>query len=306
MKEKRMVCKPTVARLLAQAQAGTVLLAEKGVKVHLVVVLVGDNPASQVYVRNKVKTCGELGIKSTHVGLPASTTTDELLAVIDGLNKDKDVHGILVQLPLPKDIDESAIISAIDPDKDVDGFHPINVGRLWLGESGLFPCTPMGVIALLEDSGIELKGKHAVVIGRSNIVGKPMLQLLLRKHCTVTVMHSRTQDPASVCGRADIVVAAVGVPGLVKGDWLKPGAVVVDVGMNTLTDEADVARFCKPGSRKAKAFAKSGRVLYGDVFYDSAVEVASLVSPVPGGVGKLTIAHLMTNCVTAAKRQVGL
>ncbi|MDJ0838479.1 MAG: tetrahydrofolate dehydrogenase/cyclohydrolase catalytic domain-containing protein [Acidobacteriota bacterium] len=299
----KMACKPTAERLLNQARQDTEALKAKGIHPHLAVVLVGENPASQVYVSNKVKTCGELGIASTFEKLPADTTTEALLALIQKLNGDDGVHGILVQLPLPEQIDESAIISAIDPDKDVDGFHPVNVGRLSLGEPGLFPCTPMGVIELLKDSIDVLKGKHAVVVGRSNIVGKPMAQLLLKEHCTVTIMHSRTQNPADVCGQADIIIAAVGVPGLVSGDWVKEGAVVVDVGINELTKEADVTRFCKEGSRKMKAFRKKGRILYGDVFYDEALEKAALVTPVPGGVGKLTIAHLMVNCVTAAKRK---
>ena len=247
--------------------------------------------------------CEELGIRSTFEQLPVESDTQALLALVEKLNRDDSVHGILVQLPLPGTVDESRVLHAIDPDKDVDGFHPVNVGRLWIGEDGLFPCTPMGCMALLHDAVGELKGKHAVVVGRSNIVGKPMAQLLLREHCTVTIMHSRTAEPERICKQADIVVAAVGRPGLVRGDWLKEGAVVVDVGINELTDEAEVLRLCGEGSRKIKAFRKKGRVLYGDVHYTSALEVAAAVTPVPGGVGPLTIAHLMVNCVAAAKRK---
>ena len=299
---ERMACRETAQRLLQQAECEVARLKEQNIVPHLAVVLVGDHPASRVYVQNKIKTCQQLGIRSSHHGLSADVTTEKLLEVIQALNEDSDVHGILVQLPLPKAVDESRIIAAIDPDKDVDGFHPINVGRLSLGEPGLFPCTPMGVMELLKDSGVDLKGKHAVVVGRSNIVGKPMAQLLLKAHCTVTIIHSRTQDPQTLCRQADIVVAAVGVTGLVDGNWLKPGAIVVDVGINEITDSADADRFLVAGTRKMKAFAKKGRVLYGDVFYDSALAVAAKVTPVPGGVGKLTIAHLMVNCVNAAKR----
>jgi len=296
--------KPTAERLLNEARADVEALRAEGIHPHLAVVLVGENPASKVYVGSKVKMCEELGIRSTFEQLPADTDTETLLSLVHRLNDDDSVHGILVQLPLPDAVDESSVLHAISPDKDVDGFHPVNVGRLWIGEDGLFPCTPMGCMALLRDTLGSLKGKHAVVVGRSNIVGKPMAQLLLREHCTVTVMHSRTVEPEKVCRQADIVIAAVGRPGLVTGAWLKEGAVVVDVGINELTDEAEVVRLCGDGSRKMKAFRKKGRVLYGDVHYNSALEVAASVTPVPGGVGPLTIAHLMVNCVAAAKRRV--
>jgi methylenetetrahydrofolate dehydrogenase (NADP+)/methenyltetrahydrofolate cyclohydrolase len=299
---KRFFCKSTVDRLLNEAKQRSEALAARGIQPHLAVVLVGENPASKVYVASKIKTCESLGIKSTYEKLTAEATTEDILNVVQKLNEDAAVHGILVQLPLPKHVNESAVIHAIDPDKDVDGFHPVNVGRLSLGESGLFPCTPMGVIELLKDSEIELKGKHAVVIGRSNIVGKPMAQLLLQQHCTVTIMHSRTQQPDAVCRQADIVIAAVGRPGMVRGDWLKPGAVVVDVGINEISDPEQAKQLLEPGSKKMAAFEEKGRVLYGDVHYKSALEVADKVTPVPGGVGKLTIAHLMTNCVIAAER----
>ena len=299
---KRWACRPTVNRLLDEAKTGVSELTAAGIHPHLAVVLVGENPASKVYVSHKVKTCGELGIESTLEKMPAETTTDQLLAVIDRLNTDPGVHGILVQLPLPRQIDADRVIAAVDADKDVDGFHPVNVGRLSQGRDGLFPCTPMGVMALLADSDLTLKGKHAVVVGRSNIVGKPMAQLLLAAHCTVTIMHSRTTDPAAICRQADLVVAAVGVPGLVQGSWIKEGAYVVDVGMNEITD-ADVAtRLIPVESKKMASFQENGRVLYGDVDYHAALAKAALVTPVPGGVGRLTIAHLMINCLTAARR----
>lgn len=301
---KRWGVKATVDRLLAQAKAEVTKLGEKGVQPHLAVILVGENPASKVYVSSKVRTCEELGIRSTMIALSAEIAQAELLACIDELNRNPSVHGILVQLPLPKHIEESAVIHRISPDKDVDGFHPVNVGRLSLGERGLFPCTPMGVMALLADTGIDLRGKHAVVVGRSNIVGKPMAQLLLAQHCTVTIVHSRTPQPEALCRQADIVVAAVGRPGLVRGSWIKPGALVVDVGINELVDPAEVERLVEVGSKKWESYQEKGRVLYGDVHYNEALEVAELVTPVPGGVGALTIAHLMVNCVMAAQWSV--
>ncbi len=300
--KQRWACRPTADRLLEESKQRVEALGKKGIEPHLAVVLVGENPASQVYVRNKIKTCESLGIRSTFHRMPAPTQTSELLAVVDELNRDGGVHGILVQLPLPDQIDESKIIAAIDPDKDVDGFHPVNVGRLSLGEPGLFPCTPMGVMELLKDSGLALKGKHAVIVGRSHIVGKPMAQLLLARHCTVTVMHSRTRNPQELCRQADLVVAAVGRPGMIDRDWIKPGAYVVDVGINEISDPVTAQRVIKEGSKKMAAFREKGRVLYGDVNYFSACEVAARVTPVPGGVGPLTIAHLMINCVTAAER----
>jgi methylenetetrahydrofolate dehydrogenase (NADP+) / methenyltetrahydrofolate cyclohydrolase len=298
---KRWAVKATVDRLLAQAKIEVAKLGEIGVQPHLAVILIGENPASKVYVSSKVRTCEELGIRSTLIAMPAEVTQADLLARVDELNQDPSVHGILVQLPLPKHIEESAVIHRIDPDKDVDGFHPVNVGRLSLGERGLFPCTPMGVMALLADAGVDLRGKHAVVVGRSNIVGKPMAQLLLAQHCTVTIVHSRTPAPEALCRQADIVVAAVGRPGLVRGSWIKPGALVVDVGINELVDGAEVERLVEVGSKKWEAFQEKGRVLYGDVHYNEALEIAAFVSPVPGGVGALTIAHLMVNCVMAAQ-----
>lgn len=298
----RWSTKATAERLLDKAKAGAARLKEKGIEPHLAVILVGGDPASKVYVTKKVETCQELGLRSTEILLPEETTTAELLTRVEQLNSDNGVHGILVQTPLPKQIDEAAVLYAVHPDKDVDGFHPINVGRLSIGAPGLFPCTPMGVIEALKDSDLNLEGKHAVVVGRSNIVGKPMAQLLLAENCTVSIVHSRTRNPQALCRQADIVIAAVGKPGLVDADWLKEGAYVVDVGINNITDPALAERLFKDGGKKIAAFRKRGRALCGDVDYQSAISVAGKVTPVPGGVGPLTIAHLMLNCTTAAER----
>ena len=248
----------------------------------LAVVLVGEDPASQVYVRNKGKQTLEAGMNSFEHKLPVTTSETELLELISTLNADPDVHGILVQLPLPKQIDSHAVINAIDPNKDVDGFHLINVGRLSTGAAGLVPCTPLGCLMLLKDALGDLSGKNAVVVGRSNIVGKPMAALLLAESCTVTVAHSRTQNLEAVCREADILVAAVGRPEMVSGEWIKPGAVVIDVGINRVDGEAGKTR------------------LVGDVDYSSAEKVAGAITPVPGGVGPMTIACLLRNTVQAA------
>ncbi len=254
----------------------------------LAVVLVGEDPASAVYVRNKGKATLAAGMASFEHRLDAATSQDELLALIARLNADEPVDGILVQLPLPPQIDEKAVLAAVDPDKDVDGFHVVNAGRLAVGEAGLVPCTPLGCLMLLRDRLGDLAGLEAVVIGRSNIVGKPMAQLLLRESCTVTVAHSRTRDLPGVVRRADIVVAAVGRPQLVTGDWLKPGATVIDVGINRLD-------------------AGEGRTkLVGDVDFASASRVAGAITPVPGGVGPMTIAVLLRNCLVAAHARAGL
>jgi methylenetetrahydrofolate dehydrogenase (NADP+)/methenyltetrahydrofolate cyclohydrolase len=251
----------------------------------LAVIIVGENPASQVYVRNKHKSCEELGIKSVVVEMPESTTKEELLAKIDELNADKTIHGILVQLPLPNAIKSYSdeILNRIDPLKDVDGFHPMNVGKLVTGTPALVPCTPAGCIEMLDLAGIPIDGKHAVIIGRSNIVGKPMLHLLMARHATVTVCHSHTKHLAEITREADILVAAMGKPQFVKADMIKPGAVVIDVGINRIEPKK----------------------LVGDVDFDAAVEVASAITPVPGGVGLLTVAMLMKNVVTAVKLQIG-
>ena len=250
--------------------------------------LVGEDPASQVYVRSKGKQTVECGMNSYEHKLPDTTTQEELLALIDQLNNDNDVHGILVQLPLPKQIDSEAVINSISADKDVDGFHLTNVGRLSIGAEGIVPCTPLGSLMLLKDRLGDLSGKNAVVVGRSNIVGKPMAALLLQENCTVTVAHSRTQDLPGVCRAADIVVAAVGRPEMIKGDWIKPGATVIDVGINRIDGEE--------GKTK----------LVGDVEYSSASEVAGAITPVPGGVGPMTIAVLLHNAMQQACRLNGV
>ncbi len=265
------------------------LKAEHGLQPGLAVVLVGVDPASQVYVHNKARTCEEIGMLSVEHRLPAYTPEADLLALVAKLNDDPTIHGILVQLPLPGQINAERVISAIDPRKDVDGFHPTNVGLLSVGKASLVSCTPMGCMQLLTSRlGRDLSGYEAVVIGRSNIVGKPIAQLLLRANATVTMAHSRTRDLPGVVRRADIVVAAVGQPELVRGDWIKPGAVVIDVGIN---------RVAGPGGTTK---------LVGDVCYKEAVVNASAITPVPGGVGPMTIICLMYNTLTAARRLTGL
>lgn len=265
-------------------------VAAAGKKPGLAVVLVGDDPASQVYVGSKKKATVEAGMASFEHRLAASVSQAELIAIVEKLNADDAVDGILVQLPLPGHIDDKAVIAAIDPAKDVDGFHVVNAGRLAVGEEAFVPCTPLGCLMLLKDAIGDLSGKNAVVIGRSNIVGKPMAQLLLGEDCTVTIAHSRTRDLPDVVRRADIVVAAVGRPEMVRGDWLKDGAVVIDVGINRLP----------PADGEAK-----GR-LVGDVAFDEASARASHITPVPGGVGPMTIACLLRNTVVAAHRRAGM
>jgi methylenetetrahydrofolate dehydrogenase (NADP+)/methenyltetrahydrofolate cyclohydrolase len=253
-------------------------LKAKGITPGLTVLVVGDDPASAIYVRNKERACKKLGMAGTVTRLPAETTQQELLDIVRRLNADDAVHGILVQLPLPGHIDEQEVLRAIDPDKDVDGFHAMNAGRLMNGEAGFVACTPKGVMRLLKMTGVDLNGKNAVVVGRSNIVGKPMALLLLRENCTVTIAHSRTKDLSAVTRGADILVVAVGRPQMITGEMIKPGAVVMDVGINRV----------------------DGKVV-GDVDFDSAKEVASFITPVPGGVGAMTIAMLMENTVEAAE-----
>lgn len=259
-------------------------MAKQGFTPGLAVVLVGEDPASQVYVRNKEKACQDLGYYSEVHRLSASTTQDELLELVDKLNRQSNIHGILVQLPLPKHIHEKAVIDAISVEKDVDGFHPVNVGNLVIGDDSLLPCTPAGVIELIKRTGIEMAGKHAVVIGRSNIVGKPVSLLLQREHATVTMCHSRTANMKELTKQADILVVAIGRANFVDASYVKPGAVVIDVGMNRL---------------------ESGK-LAGDVDYESVKEISGPITPVPGGVGPMTITMLMQNTLIAAKRMNGL
>lgn len=293
MAEARIIDgKAFAAGLRARVAEGVAALkASHGVTPGLAVVLVGEDPASQVYVRSKEKALADLGMNSFDHHTPADLGEAELLALIDRLNADPAVHGILVQLPLPKHIDTQKILARIVPEKDADGFHVVNAGLLATGSPGaIVPCTPLGSLLLLRDTlGNDLKGKRALVLGRSNIVGKPMAQLLLQQDCTVTVAHSRTQDLPGECRRADILVAAVGRPEMVRGDWIKPGAVVIDVGINRVPHPTE------PGKTK----------LVGDVAYDEAVKVAGAITPVPGGVGPMTIACLMLNTLAAACRAAG-
>ncbi len=272
---------------VAIARAVADLGARHGVKPGLAVVLVGEDPASRVYVTNKAKQTVEVGMASFEHKLPVTTSQAELLAIIARLNADSNVHGILVQLPLPKQIDSQKVLNAIDPGKDVDGFHPINAGRLATGEPALVPCTPLGCVILAKKAMPSMSGAEAVVIGRSNIVGKPVAQLLLNENCTVTIAHSRTRDLPAVARRADLLIAAVGRPEMVTGDWVKPGAVVIDVGINRI-------------ERGGKS------IIVGDVEYASASAVAGAITPVPGGVGPMTIACLLRNTVQAACAQAGV
>lgn len=281
--------KAVAAAVLDEVRAETAALKAKGITPGLAVVLVGEDPASKVYVGAKDRTCQELGLHSRKITLPTETTQDELIAVVRELNADPLIHGILVQSPPPKHIDEEAVIRAIDPRKDVDGFHPENVAKLVLEDpTGFVPCTPAGCMRLLAAAGVETNGAEAVVIGRSMIVGKPMAMLLVAKHsnATVTIAHSRSKDLPAICRRADIVVAAVGRPDMVKADWIKPGAVVIDVGINRVDD----------------ATKKSGYRLTGDVDYADVAHKCSAITPVPGGVGPMTIAMLMKNTLQAARQ----
>lgn len=294
--------KASADRILAEVKAGVDARIAKGQRVPcLAVVLVGEDPASQVYVRGKVKACAETGIRSLEHKVPATTSQAELEALIDRLNADPAVDGILVQLPLPKGLDAKAALHRISPAKDVDGFHPVNQGLLFQGLPGLRPCTPSAVMRMLDLNGIALEGKHAVVLGRSEIVGKPMALMLLERHATVTLAHSRTKDLPAVCRSADVLVAAVGRPGLVEGGWVKPGSVVVDVGINRVTDAALGERIFAKEPRKLATLKEKGAVLCGDVRFGEALEVAASVTPVPGGVGPLTIAGLMANTLQASE-----
>jgi len=275
--------KAIAAALRSEIAAETAALKEQGITPGLAVILVGDDPASQTYVRNKQKACAEVGFYGEQINLPADTTQEQLLAVVEELNNREDIHGILCQLPLPRGLDDSAVIAAIDPQKDVDAFHAENVGHIMIGDQHFLPCTPAGVMELIHRSDITVEGKHCVVIGRSNIVGKPMAMLLLQENGTVTICHSRTRDLAAVCRQADILVAAVGRAKFVTADMVKPGATVIDVGINR--DE-------------------NGK-LCGDVDYAAVEPIAGAITPVPGGVGPMTIAMLMKNTLTAAKTKFG-
>ena len=267
----------------------------------LAVLLVGDDPASQVYVRNKIAACARVGITSIERRLTADVSQGEVNDLIDSLGADPNVDGILLQLPLPSGLNAKSALHRIDPAKDVDGLHPHSMGLLLQGAPGLRPCTPSAVLHMLKAYNVQIKGTRAVVIGRSEIVGKPMALMLLEEHATVTIAHSRTQDLPDICKQADILVAAVGRPGLVEGTWIKPGAVVIDVGMNEVTDAALAAKIMAQEPKKLETLKTKGRVLYGDVRFGEALQVAHSITPVPGGVGPLTIAGLMENTYLAAK-----
>ena len=275
-----------------------------GARPGLAVVLVGHNPASEIYVRGKVKACEEVGIYSEKLTPSESATTGELLKLVEDLNRRDDVDGILVQLPLPDHVDAKKVLMAVDPAKDVDGFHPVNVGFLSTQRPGLVPCTPAGVMEILKRSSIAVAGGEAVVVGRSDIVGKPTAMLLLNANATVTVCHSKTHDLPGVCRRADILVAAIGRAGMITRDFVKPGATVIDVGMNTVSDAAEFQRFFAGNAKREEGFRKKGSTLMGDVNPEVA-EIAGALTPVPGGVGPLTIAMLMFNTVKAAKMRRG-
>jgi len=276
------------------------LLAGQGIRPGLAVVLVGSVPASEIYVRGKVQSCAELGICSELITPPESVTTEEMLETIASLNARDEIDGILVQLPLPAHVDTKTLLDSVLPEKDVDGFHPVNAGRLMAGRPALAPCTPAGVIEILKRSGIPIAGRHAVVVGRSDIVGKPAAMLLLHQNATVTICHSKTRNLGEVTRQADILVAAIGRPGFITPDMVKPGATIIDVGMNRITDRAEFDRFFLGNAKREAAFAKRGSVVVGDV-HPEAFELAEAYTPVPGGVGLLTIAMLMANTVRAAK-----
>jgi methylenetetrahydrofolate dehydrogenase (NADP+)/methenyltetrahydrofolate cyclohydrolase len=293
------------AQIKSEVAAEVRSLAAQGVTPGLAVILVGEVPASQIYVRSKVKTCGELGIFSELLTPPETITTSEVLALVDDLNERDDIDGILIQLPLPKHVDTKRLLEAVAPDKDVDGFHPVNVGRLQSGQAGLAPCTPAGIMEILRRSQLPIAGQNAVVIGRSDIVGKPVAMMLLNASATVTVCHSKTTDLPKLTQAADLLVAAIGRPGYVTPEMVKPGATLIDVGINRITDPAEVEKFFPADPERAATFAKRGSIVVGDI-HPAAFARSGAYTPVPGGVGALTIAMLMQNTVTAAKLRRGI
>jgi methylenetetrahydrofolate dehydrogenase (NADP+) / methenyltetrahydrofolate cyclohydrolase len=290
------------AELAAKIKAEVKAEIDGGLPACLAAVRVGDDPASAVYVRNKIKACEEVGIRSEHHALSESTSTAELLELVRSLNARADVDGILTQLPLPRAINETVIIEAIDPAKDVDGFHPVNAGKLAMGRPVFVPCTPAGIMELLDDRGVEIRGVNACVVGRSQIVGRPMAQLLLQRDATVTICHSRTRDLAAVTRTADLLVVAIGRAGFIRGEHIKPGAIVIDVGMNRVSDPDEVRMlFGSEAEKRLEVVEKRGATLVGDVNPSEAAEVAGMLTPVPGGVGLLTVAMLMKNTLKAAR-----
>ncbi len=293
------------AEIQQEVAADVAQLAAQGIRPGLAAVLVGHVPASEIYVRSKVKTCGELGIYSDLITPPDTVTTEEMLELVATLNARDDIDGILLQLPLPPQVNAKRLLEAVAPEKDVDGFHPVSVGRLQTGQPALAPCTAAGIIEILKRSGIPIAGKSAVVLGRSDIVGKPTAILLLQENATVTICHSRTRDVAEHCRRADILVAAIGRPGYVTPDMVKPGATVIDVGINRVTSREEFDKFFAGDARREEMFLLKGSTLVGDV-HPAAFAVSGAYTPVPGGVGKLTIALLMANTVRAARLRRGL
>ena len=293
------------AEIRAEAAEAVTTMSAAGLRPGLAVVLAGNNPASEIYVRGKVKSCEEVGIYSEKHTPSENVTTDELLALVNDLNRRDEIDGILVQLPLPAQVDAKKILFAVDPAKDVDGFHPMNVGFLSTQRPGLVPCTPAGIMEMLQRSGIKIAGQEAVVVGRSDIVGKPMAMLLLNSNATVTVCHSKTRDLPGVCRHADILVAAIGRGGMVTRDFVRSGATVIDVGMNRVTDAAEFQRLFAGNTKREETFRSKGSVLVGDV-HPEVAEIAGAITPVPGGVGPLTIAMLMANTVKAAKMRRGI
>lgn len=293
------------AEIKAEVAEEVKRLAERGIKPGLAAVLVGHDPASELYVRSKVKTCGELGLFSEMIDPPETVTTDEMLKLVGDLNAREDIDGILIQLPLPVQVDAKLLLDSVMPEKDVDGFHPVNAGRLQAGRPALAPCTPAGVVEILKRSGIAIAGQRAVVVGRSDIVGKPAAMLLLHENATVTICHSKTRDLGEVTREADILVAAIGRPGFITPGMVKPGATVIDVGINRVTDPVEFEKYFAGDGKRAEIFARRGSTIVGDV-HPKAFEVAEAYTPVPGGVGPLTIAMLMANTVRAARLRRGL
>jgi methylenetetrahydrofolate dehydrogenase (NADP+)/methenyltetrahydrofolate cyclohydrolase len=293
------------AEIKAEVAEEVKRLAELGVRPGLAAVLVGHVPASEIYVRSKVKTCGELGLFSELIEPDETVTTEEMLALVADLNAREDIDGILIQLPLPPQVDAKLLLDSVLPDKDVDGFHPVNAGRLQAGRPALAPCTPSGVIEILKRSGIPIAGQHAVIVGRSDIVGKPAAMLLLHENATITICHSKTRDLGAITRQADILVAAIGRAGFITPEMVKPGATVIDVGINRITELGEFERLFAGDGRRAEIFSKRGSTIVGDV-HPKAFEVAGAYTPVPGGVGPLTIAMLMANTVRAARMRRGL
>src|SRR5271156_3873637 len=293
------------AQIKAEVAAEVEQLAAQGIRPGLAAVLVGNVPASEIYVRSKVRTSGQLGIFSDLITPPDTVTTEEMLELVAQLNTREDIDGILIQLPLPKQVNAKRLLEAVSPDKDVDGFHPVNVGRLQSGQPALAPCTPAGMIQILKRSGLPIAGQNAVVLGRSDIVGKPVAMLLLQESATVTICHSKTHDLAAHCRGADILVAAIGRPGFVTSDMVKPGATILDVGINRITDRDEFDKFFLGDVRREELFLLKGSTIVGDV-HPAAYAVSGAYTPVPGGVGPLTIAMLMSNTVRAARLRRGL